>query len=473
VPRVEPQRFRSLMVIAVTVPVLLLTALAIVLTWEVRTLLAAYKAADHSSTILAELTQARLLFSDRQRGIRGYLLTGDQRFLEPYERAGQQLPAVLAALEERLSGSQGQRARLEELRKRWQDWERVADRELALYPDGDYRTIVRQGHGKARMDAIRWVLDGIEDLERQRATLTRNEAEHRARFVLWSGATWLLGVAALLAWGSRRQLLVLSREYEVTVQQLTDQAEALRASEARLEARVAQRTAELTHANQELESFSYSVSHDLRAPLRAIDGFSQALIEDEGERLSPEGRQRLQRTRAAATRMGQLIDDLLQLSRVSRSEMRRERVDLSALARDVAEDLKHSEPGRDVKFNIAEGLKTQGDARLLRVALENLLGNAWKFTSRCPAARIEFFAQGGNGHPQYAVRDNGVGFNMAYAGKLFSPFQRLHKATDFPGTGIGLATVQRIVHRHGGHIEAEAGPGAGATFRFTLGEARP
>jgi signal transduction histidine kinase len=473
VPRVEPQRFRSLMVIAVTVPVLLLTALAIVLTWEVRALLAAYEAADRSITILAELTQARLLFSDRERGIRGYLLTGDRRFLEPYERAGQQLPEVLAALEERLSDSQGQRARLEELRNRWQGWEQVAERELALYPDGDYRTIVRQGHGKARMDAIRWVLDGIEDLERQRATLTRNEAERRARFVLWSGAAWLLGVAALLAWGSRRQLLVLSREYEVTVQQLTAQAEALRASEARLEARVAQRTAELTRANQELESFSYSVSHDLRAPLRAIDGFSQALIEDEGERLSPEGSQRLQRTRAAATRMGQLIDDLLQLSRVSRSEMRRERVDLSALARDVAEELKHSEPGRDVKFNIAEGLEAQGDARLLRVALENLLGNAWKFTSRSPTALIELFARCREGHPEYTVRDNGVGFNMAYAAKLFSPFQRLHKATDFPGTGIGLATVQRIVHRHGGHIEAEAGPGAGATFRFTLGEARP
>lgn len=472
-PRVEPQRFRSLMVIAVTVPVLLLTLLAIFLTWEVRALLAAYEATDRSITILEELTRARLLFSDRERGIRSYLLTGDRHFLEPYELAGKQLPAVLAGLEEHLSDSQGQRARLEELRKRWQDWEQVAKRELALYPDGDYRTIVRQGHGKARMEAIRWVLDGIEDLERQHAALSRNEAERQARLVLWSGAGWLLGVAALLAWGSRRQLLVLSREYEGTVQQLTAQADELRASEARLEARVAQRTAELTRANRELESFTSSVSHDLRAPLRAIDGFSQALLEDEGERLSREGSQLLQRLRAAATRMGQLIDDLLELSRVSRSEMRHERVDLSALAREVAEELKRSEPGRDVRFNIAEGLEAQGDARLLRVALENLLGNAWKFTSRSPTACIELFAQGGNGHPQYAVRDNGVGFNMAYADKLFRPFQRLHKATEFPGTGIGLATVQRIVHRHGGHIEAEAGPGAGATFRFTLGEAQP
>jgi signal transduction histidine kinase len=298
-------------------------------------------------------------------------------------------------------------------------------------------------------------------------------AEEQARVVLWSGAAWLLGVAGLLAWGSRRQLLILSNEYKGSLQQLTAQAEALRASEARLEARVAQRTQELTYANQELESFSYSVSHDLRAPLRAIDGFSQALLEDEGERLSAQGRQLLQRLRTAATRMGQLIDDLLQLSRVGRSEMRRERVDLSALAHQVAEELRRSEPGRDVRFDIAEGLEAQGDARLLRVALENLLGNAWKFTSRCPTARIELFAENRQGRPLYTVRDNGVGFNMAYAGKLFSPFQRLHKATDFPGTGIGLATVQRIVHRHGGSIEADAGPGTGATFRFTLGEAQP
>jgi signal transduction histidine kinase len=461
------------MLTAVIVPVLLLAVLAIILTWELRALLSAYEAADRSSMTLAELTRARLLFIDRETGLRGYLLTGDRRFLEPHERAAHQLPAVLTSLEVRLSESHEQRARLEELRQRWQDWEQVAERELALYPSGDYLTIVREGQGKVRMDAIRGVLEAIEDVERQRAKVSHHVAEEKARVVLWSGAVWLLGVAGLLAWGSRRQLLTLSNEYQGSLQQLTAQAEALRASEARLEARVAQRTQELTYANQELESFSYSVSHDLRAPLRAVDGFSQALLEDEGERLSAQGRQLLQRLRAAATRMGQLIDDLLQLSRVGRSEMRRDRVDLSALAHQVAEELHRSEPGRAVRFDISEGLEAQGDARLLRVVLENLLGNAWKFTSRCPTAHIELFAENRGGRPVYTVRDNGVGFNMAYAGKLFSPFQRLHKATDFPGTGIGLATVQRIVHRHGGSIEGEAGPGTGATFRFTLGEALP
>jgi light-regulated signal transduction histidine kinase (bacteriophytochrome) len=219
-----------------------------------------------------------------------------------------------------------------------------------------------------------------------------------------------------------------------------------------------------------VESFSYSVSHDLRAPLRAIDGFAQALREDEAERLSPSSLQLLERLQAAATRMGQLIDDLLRLSRVTRAELRREPVDLSALAGSVANELRQREPGREVKLSIQPGLSARGDLRLLRVLMENLLGNAWKFTSKRPGARIEFFSETVDGATHYAVRDDGVGFDMAYADKLFTPFQRMHKATDFPGTGIGLATVQRIVHRHGGHIEAQASVGGGATFCFTLQE---
>lgn len=170
--------------------------------------------------------------------------------------------------------------------------------------------------------------------------------------------------------------------------------------------------------------------------------------------------------------MGQLIDDLLRLSRLSRTDLQREPVDLSALAAEVVDTLRLAEPGRDVTVELAPGLRAEGDARLLRVLLENLLGNAWKFTSKRSEARIELFAEEGDGRTHYGVRDNGVGFDMAYASKLFSPFQRLHRPEDFPGTGIGLATVQRIVHRHGGDIHAESSPGQGATFTFTLGEAR-
>jgi light-regulated signal transduction histidine kinase (bacteriophytochrome) len=227
--------------------------------------------------------------------------------------------------------------------------------------------------------------------------------------------------------------------------------------------------AQLEAANRELEAFSYSVSHDLRAPLRSIDGFSQALLEDYAGKLDENGRDSLQRVRAASQRMAQLIDDLLNLSRVSRAGMNRGPVDLSALAHEIADRLRKMQPDRRVEFVIAGGLVAAGDARLLQVALENLLGNAWKFTGKRPEGRIEFGKSEHEGRPAFFVRDNGAGFEMAYVNKLFSPFQRLHGAGDFPGTGIGLATVQRIIHRHGGRVWIEAEADRGTTAYFTLG----
>ena len=230
---------------------------------------------------------------------------------------------------------------------------------------------------------------------------------------------------------------------------------------------------ELKVVNKELETFSYSVSHDLRAPLRSIDGFSQALIEDCLDQLDESGHDHLRRIRTATQKMGQLIDDLLTLSRVIRSDMRRESVDLSRLASHTCNVLQQSHPERQVEFNIQPGLVAQGDTRLLQVVLENLLNNAWKFTAKRPQAKIEFglltSETAENISPYtYFVRDDGVGFDMAYADKLFSPFQRLHSVTEFPGNGIGLATVQRIVHRHGGELWAEGSLDQGATFYFTL-----
>jgi signal transduction histidine kinase len=242
-----------------------------------------------------------------------------------------------------------------------------------------------------------------------------------------------------------------------------------------LEQRVVERTGQLQDANRELEAFSYSVSHDLRAPLRSIHGFSQALLEDYGEVLDAEGREFLQRVRRASQRMAQLIDDLLKLSRITGGEMVRDPVDLSRLAAMVVEELRQENPGRGTEVVIQPGVWAEGDGRLLRVALENLFGNAWKFTSLRENARIEFgtvdpvaLGQGQVGRMVYFVRDNGVGFDPAYADKLFGVFQRLHLATEFPGTGIGLATVQRIIHRHRGRIWAEGALNEGATFYFTL-----
>ncbi len=245
--------------------------------------------------------------------------------------------------------------------------------------------------------------------------------------------------------------------------------EEIRTLNAELEQRVVERTAELEAANRELEAFAYSVSHDLRAPLRSVDGFSQALLEEQEDRLDNQGKDYLQRVRAATQRMAQLIDDMLNLSRLTRVEMRRETVDLSGLARSIAAELSGSQPERDVEFEVADGLVAQGDGQLLQVALENLLANAWKFTATHENARIQFGCkQQKDGSPAYFVRDDGVGFDMAYADKLFGAFQRLHGTDEFPGSGIGLATVQRIIRRHGGRIWAEGAIGKGATFYFTI-----
>jgi len=237
---------------------------------------------------------------------------------------------------------------------------------------------------------------------------------------------------------------------------------------AELEQRVAERTSQLESVNKELEAFAYSVSHDLRAPLRTLDGFSSALKEDYGSLLDETGQGYLTRIQGAARRMSQLIDDLLKLSRISRGEIHRTHVNLSELANQIAGELQTSNPERVVEWVVCPDIYADGDANLLRIAMENLLGNSWKFSGKLPAARIEVNFYTSDGNPVYFVRDNGAGFDMTYAGKLFGPFQRMHGATDFEGSGIGLATVQRIIRRHGGNVWAESSVGNGTTIFFTL-----
>lgn len=249
--------------------------------------------------------------------------------------------------------------------------------------------------------------------------------------------------------------------------------DSLHALNASLEQRVQARTLELEAANRELEAFAYSVSHDLRAPLRAIDGFSQALLEDYGDTFDETARGYLQRVRTGTRNMTMLIDDLLRLSRISQAPLQPDDVDLSAMAHEIAARLRQHAPGRSVRVEIAPGLRVQGDPGLLRILLDNLLDNAWKYTGRTDAAHIVFDASDDVGETVFRVRDNGVGFDMRLAGKLFGAFQRMHRPDEFEGHGIGLATVRRIVHRHGGQVWAHAEPGRGATFHFTLGQAAP
>ena len=235
-----------------------------------------------------------------------------------------------------------------------------------------------------------------------------------------------------------------------------------------LEVRVRQRTAELEASTRELDAFAYSVSHDLRAPLRSLEGFSQVLLEDYAGVLDEEGRHYLSRIQANVDRMAAMIDDLLHLSRANRSEMRRERTDLTELAREVLDELAAADPGRSVAADIPDGLVAPGDPHLIRLVLQNLLGNAWKFTAQRADARIRMEVEPRDGVDVFTVGDNGAGFDMRYADKIFDPFQRLHSTAEFEGTGIGLAIVHRIVTRHGGQIRAEGRPGQGATFRFSL-----
>ncbi|MDD5296928.1 MAG: PAS domain S-box protein [Rhodocyclaceae bacterium] len=250
--------------------------------------------------------------------------------------------------------------------------------------------------------------------------------------------------------------------------------EAIAQANAHLERRVKSRTAELTAANKELESFAYSVSHDLRTPLRSLDGFSHILLTDYGDKLGEEGRSHLHRIRRSAQRLGILIDELLHLSRVARQELRLDKVDLGRMAREILDDLANSEPSRQVETVVCqdcpcpEGCRAKGDPALLRGVMENLLGNAWKYTSKSEGVRIEFGCRADGERQRYFVRDNGIGFDMAHAKRLFLPFERMHHASQFEGSGIGLATAARIVRRHGGEIGAQAEPGKGATFSFTL-----
>jgi signal transduction histidine kinase len=494
-----PIGYKGLLVIALPV-------LGLVATFVVRLPLSAQQ--QETAALVARTAEMRgraqelmIALLNAETGARGFALTGDRAFLAPFDDAQARVPVgveavrvLVASAEERASFAQVE----SHARRRLQ----LAGSIVALAQQGvdaaDPRVVQLLAQGKTEMDACRASVETL--LEAQEALATSSEADlervqRRLAPIVWitfiggfvsaAAAMWLFATgiarrmgaveqnAERLARGERlRPAPARGRDEIGRLDHALRRAAVtirLRDRELRsLNATLERSLHEQQILNRELEAFSYSVSHDLRAPLRSIDGFAQALREDWGDRLDEAGQDHLARVRNAAQRMGRLIDDLLKLSRLSRAQVIRVDVDLSQIARDIAGELEDRNPTRHVVWRIDDNLRARCDPSLARIVLENLLGNAWKFTSKTREARIEFMRAADTSPATFVVRDNGAGFDMRFADKLFAPFQRLHGEREFPGTGIGLATVQRIVHKHGGEVRTRAEIGRGASFSFTL-----
>jgi signal transduction histidine kinase len=456
---------------------------------------------DHTHQVIetADVLQTRIV--DAETAQRGFLITGDEQFLGPAEGAREDVARALASLRALTRDNPSQQARLDSL-------DPVVARRFGFIAEGirlrrsaglpAAAEFMRRGGGRVAMDEARALVGRVRSEENRLLDERMRMQESYGRqvvFVVLGGTL----VAALLALLANLQLagaasaearagreLALANErlgeqsaeleqqnehlqeqtVELEMQQaeLAAQAEAMSALNAKLEGRVR----DLAALNSGLESFSYTVSHDLRTPLGAINGLATLLQEDYGDRLDDTGRGMLVRVRANASHMGELIDGLLELARVSRGDLTVERVDLSLLAREIGGSLARQSPERPVRFEVEDGLTACADRRLLAALVQNLLGNAWKFSAKVPEPVIEVRAWPESPGDTFLVRDNGAGFDMTYAARLFAAFQRLHGGAEFEGTGIGLATVERVARRHGGRVWAEGEVGKGATFYVTL-----
>jgi signal transduction histidine kinase len=441
----------------------------------------------HTQQVIITTEQLVARVRASESAARGFVLTNSPVFEQQYSAAGDRTEESIDALQQLTADNPLQQAQIVELRSRIGAKMAVLEAGMAErrgHPEGMIDPTLLAAVVNDTPDRVESVQITIQNIqaEEQRLLHQRSEQEQHARTQVWGSfvIAFLLDFVLLVL--AFEFLVRLSQEREILSEnaeqisslntQLASLNAQLQAANSELEDRVALRTRELAFSNQELEAFSYSVSHDLRAPLRTIDGFSLALLEDFADNLNDTGRDYIARVRSGVQRMGTLIDALLQLSRVTRSELQAETVDLSQLATLVFNELQAAEPQRRVVFTAQPGVLVQGDARLLRIALENLIGNAWKFTSKVPEAHIEFGSRPGTDAEEhrtvYFIRDNGAGFDMQYVDRLFTAFQRLHGDRDFKGSGIGLATVSRIIRRHHGAMGAFSEPGQGATFHFTL-----
>lgn len=461
--------FRRLLIRAVVVPSLLSVAFGIVLVWQISELIGDSGRVEHTNRVIAQANRLEKLHIDLESGLRGYVSTNDRQFLQPYERALPQLGPLSAELHQMVADRPDQQAILHQIEGLLERWRIFA--ETVLHPaaaPADALTIFMAGEGRLIRDEIRALFARFIAVEEELRTSRSLAARRSARLAVTVICTLALALGAGTALLSVRQLRVLSRNYEsalTTVAQLA----------ADLEQRVAERTqklvatnAALAEANQELEAFAYSISHDLRAPMRHIAGFSDLLRGAIGAGLKPEDAENLATIHDTALFAGRLVDDLLGFSRIGRTQLGVTEVDMTELVAQCRLALEPETGRREIRWQVQPLPPIQGDRGLLKVVLQNLLANAVKYTGPRPIAEIEVGARAEDGGVTYWVRDNGVGFDPVYAHKLFGVFQRLHRAEEFEGTGIGLANVRRIVQRHGGRTWAEGRLGQSATFYFWL-----
>jgi signal transduction histidine kinase len=468
--------FRRLLARAVLVPFVLLVALAVALALSVTTLVRSARLTERSDQVLTLSARLRELLVDRETALRGYLLSGNDAFLQPLVLADEQLPDTFGRMQTMVGQEEAQQERLSRVARLADDWRAFAAQERQNFVEGrDYITAVAHGSGNVLMGGMRQELDGLVAVEQARRQSRARTAAFVGRALTAGGVGWVLVLAAVLAYWGRRQLLELSRGHEAALQGLEKQNQALREAErtmaelnTSLERRVEERTAALSSANRELEGFTYSVSHDLRAPLRQVAGFAEVLEATAGPKLDASERRALATLRDSARHSGQLMDDLLRFSKMSRQELRTFSVNLASLVESARASLADEAEGREVEWRVGALPTVQGDPSMLLLVFRNLLGNALKYSRGQKKARIEVGSLPGTSSEDVVyVKDNGVGFEMAHAERLFGVFQRLH-GSEFEGTGIGLASVRRIVERHGGRVWAESTPGHGATFYWAI-----
>lgn len=460
---VDPKEFRKILFQATLFPVALSLILSILFIRQVYSVLEENAKVRYSDQVINTSTEALKLVIDSETAFRGYIITSNETYLEPWNKAKGEFYLLADKIIGLVKATSSQGKEIEDIKVLYSSWNKNAEGTIA------YRKKYRQPSPDEMIVARRILMDNIRQrfdtfIEKERALRNKRwmEAEETSReaIVMIIGLGVFLGVA--LAVMSLIQLQRLSRNYAKAYTSLSAATE-------HLEETVALRTHELTLVNKELEAFSYSVSHDLRAPLRGIDGFSQILYEEYSDKLDGEALKYLKFIRSGVQRMGVLIDDLINLSRLTRSEFRKEDVEISQLALDILNELKATEPERKVEFTNFLPQTVSADAGLLRAALQNLISNAWKYSRTKEVSVIELGQVYKDGDVTYYVRDNGVGFDMRFYDKLFQPFQRLHPKEQFEGSGIGLATVARIMRRHNGKIWGESEIGKGSTFYFTLG----